>query len=128
MTRSVHGATVGKQRRFDPAATAALLAVGIVAWTEVAWPWTARSLADALVNEWIIWFTALYLALIALLAVVQVGSRALTQLQLLRARVTTGAGGPPATLPGPQGNDSPFVDMCQRGPEAKPAKKRILLS
>lgn len=53
------------RRRFDPAATAASMALGIVAWTAVAWPWTGRGLADALVNEWIIWFTAFYLLLVA---------------------------------------------------------------
>lgn len=56
------------RRHFDPAATAALMALGIVAWTAVAWPWTGQSLADALVNEWIIWFTALYLLLVAITA------------------------------------------------------------
>lgn len=82
--------------RFDPAATAALLAVGAVAWTAVAWPWTGRSLADALVNEWIIWFTALYLVQRVMAAVVEVGASAFSQLRLPRGArgAVTGAGGP----------------------------------
>lgn len=107
MRRSALGAAVGKQWRFDPAATAALLAVGGVAWTAVAWPWTGRSLVDALVNEWIIWFTALYLVLLVMPAAVQVGSRVFTQLQLLRVHVTRGSGG---TVP--REKTSPFHDVC----------------
>jgi len=50
--------------RLDAAATAALLALAIATWTAVAWPWTGRGQVDALVNEWIIWFTVCYLALV----------------------------------------------------------------
>lgn len=93
MRRSAKGAAVGKQWHFDPAATAALLALGGVAWTAVAWPWAGRSLVDALINEWIIWFTALYLLLLVTPAVLQRGVRAISQHRLLNGTARD-AGGP----------------------------------
>jgi hypothetical protein len=55
------------RRRFDPAATAAAGALALVVWSEGAHPLghdRVRIWADALVNEWFIWFTVLYVALI----------------------------------------------------------------
>ncbi|MGH2356150.1 MAG: hypothetical protein ACRDJN_31465, partial [Chloroflexota bacterium] len=51
---------------FDAAATAAAVALGLVVWSTMAHPWApGGSAIDALVNEWIIWFTAFYLPLAA---------------------------------------------------------------
>ncbi len=51
--------------RFDPAATAAAAALAIVAWSETLHPFGNdrwRIWVDVVVDEWLIWFTALYLA------------------------------------------------------------------
>ena len=51
--------------RFDPAATAAAAALAIVVWSETLHPFGIdrwRIWVDVLADEWLIWFTAFYLA------------------------------------------------------------------
>ena len=58
--------------RFSPAASAAALALALAADNALVHPWVPTSShADALFNEWIIWFTAWYLALVAVAAVLE---------------------------------------------------------
>jgi hypothetical protein len=58
--------------RFSPAASAAALALALVAWNALLHPWVAPpSHADALFNEWVIWFTAWYLALVGAAALLE---------------------------------------------------------
>ena len=55
-----------RSRGFDPAATATAGALALVVWTQTAHPLGSESWrlwADALANEWLIWFTVLYLVL-----------------------------------------------------------------
>ena len=53
--------------RFDPAATAAAAALALVVWSQTLHPFGNdrwRIWVDVLADEWLIWFTALYLALV----------------------------------------------------------------
>jgi hypothetical protein len=51
---------------FDPAASAAAVALAIVVFNAAAHPWAPTPpWSDAALNEWIIWFAALYLVLVA---------------------------------------------------------------
>lgn len=54
----------------SPGATAAALASALVAISGVLSPWPANWL-DAAINEWLVWFTGLYVALTIALAVVE---------------------------------------------------------
>ncbi|MBI3973775.1 MAG: hypothetical protein HY332_21065 [Chloroflexi bacterium] len=49
--------------RFDPACTAAAIALGLVFLSTSVHPWVpAGSWLDAVINEWLIWFAGLFLA------------------------------------------------------------------
>jgi hypothetical protein len=76
-TRQPH-VTPGRRFRPDAAALAAAGALGIVGWSQMAHPWSpSGSGLDATANEWLIWFTVLYLTLAVGGAVAQHTWRAL---------------------------------------------------